>query len=90
MGTYFDQGPWRSSNTQGIRGQAGNYHRSIATYLNALLPAGFVIDETAEPHATPLLADQQPVYTQVPIFLGVRAVLPAPSVAAVANLVRLG
>ncbi|MDA8062583.1 MAG: hypothetical protein M0T80_09185 [Actinomycetota bacterium] len=47
--------------------------------LNALIHAGFVIDEIAEPKASPLPEDQQPVYTQVPIFLGVRATTPARS-----------
>ena len=78
VSTYFDEGLWRSSNPQGIRGRAGNYHRSIATYLNALIHAGFVIEEIAEPEATPLLEVQQPVYAQVPIFLGVRATKSAP------------
>ena len=51
-----------------------NYHRTLATYLNTLIQGGFTIEEISEPEATPLLADQQPVYTSVPIFLGVRAV----------------
>lgn len=72
--SYFHEGLWRSSNPQGIRGRAGNYHRTLATYLNTLIQGGFTIEEISEPEATPLLADQQPVYTSVPIFLGVRAV----------------
>ncbi len=76
---YFQEGLWRSSNPHGIRGRAGNYHRTLATYLNALSRAGFSIEEIAEPEATPLLADQQPVYTSVPIFLGVRAVTSTPA-----------
>jgi len=71
--TYFDEGLWRSSNPHGIRGRAGNYHRTLATYLNVLIRAGFTIEEIAEPHASPLLADQQPIYAHVPIFLGLRA-----------------
>jgi hypothetical protein len=40
----------------------------------ALIRGGFAIEELAEPTASPLLADQQPVYTRVPRCLGVRAV----------------
>ncbi len=70
---YFEDGFWRSGNPHGVRGRAGNHHRSLATYLNALIGAGLRIDAVAEPRATPLLASQQPVYTGVPIFLGLRA-----------------
>lgn len=77
--SYFHEGLWRSSNPQGIRGRAGNYHRTLATYLNTLIQGGFTIEEISEPEATPLLADQQPVYTSVPIFLGVRAVASTPA-----------
>lgn len=79
INTYFDEGFWRSSNRGGIRGRAGNYHRTISTYLNGLLQGGFAIEEIAEPAASPLLADQQPVYTRMPIFLGVRAVTSMPA-----------
>ena len=71
---YFDEGLWWPGNPHGIRGRAGNYHRTLATCFNALIRAGFAIEEMAEPEAGPLLADQQPVYSRVPIFLGVRAV----------------
>lgn len=51
--TYFDEGLWRSSNPHGIRGRAGNYHRTLATYLNVLIRAGFTIEEIAEPPCQP-------------------------------------
>jgi len=63
----------------GMRGRAGNYHCTLGAYLNTLIQAGFAIEEISEPEATPLLADQQPVYTSVPIFLGVRAVASTPA-----------
>lgn len=79
INTYFDEGFWRSSNRDGIRGRAGNYHRTLSTYLNDFIHGGFVIEEVAEPAASPLLADQQPVYARMPIFLGVRAVTSKPA-----------
>jgi SAM-dependent methyltransferase len=68
--SYFAEGFWRSGNPAGVRGRAGNHHRTIATYLNALIGTGFIIDKIAEPAASPLLLATQPVYGQVPIFLG--------------------
>jgi len=70
---YFDPEFWRSANPNGIRGRAGNYHRPLHVYLNALINAGFRLDAFTEPRASPLLAEQQPVYTNVPIFLAARA-----------------
>jgi ubiquinone/menaquinone biosynthesis C-methylase UbiE len=70
---YFEEGFWRSTNPTGVRGKAGNYHRMVSTYINTLLSAGFRIDRLAEPKASPLLATNQPVYSNVPIFLGIAA-----------------
>ena len=69
---YFDERFWRSTNPQGVR-RAGNHHRTLTTYLNALTETGFRITRVEEPRASRLLAEQQPEYTAVPIFLGVRA-----------------
>jgi ubiquinone/menaquinone biosynthesis C-methylase UbiE len=65
--TYLEEGFWRSANPNGIRGRAGNY-------LNTLIQAGFRLDEIEEPQASPLLADEQPIYAAVPIVLGLRAI----------------
>ncbi len=74
VSNYFDQVFWRSANPNGIRGRAGNYHRPLSVYLNSLVAAGFRLDATDEPQATPLLIEQQPVYKHVPIFFCARAV----------------
>ena len=52
-GCYFDEGWWTSSNhnPEGVRIRVGSSHRTISTYLNALLEAGFVLDGAAEPPA---------------------------------------
>jgi hypothetical protein len=69
---YFGERFWRSQNPHGVR-RAGNYHRTLATYLNSLLGAGFTIERVAEPAPAQLLADQQPEYVSLPIFWATRA-----------------
>jgi 2-polyprenyl-3-methyl-5-hydroxy-6-metoxy-1,4-benzoquinol methylase len=69
---YFDERFWRSSNPHGVR-RAGNHHRTLGTYLNGLVRADFVLDAVDEPRPTPRLADQQPLYAEVPIFFAARA-----------------
>jgi SAM-dependent methyltransferase len=71
---YFESEFWRSSNPNGIRGRAGNYHRPLSVYLNALIHAGLRLEASLEPPATPLLIAQQPVYQRVPLFFAGRAV----------------
>jgi SAM-dependent methyltransferase len=72
---YFNERFWRSTNPNGVR-RAGNYHRTLSTYLNALVHAGFVLDAVDEPRPSRLLAEQQPLYEQVPIFFGARVIRP--------------
>lgn len=78
VSSYFDEGFWRSANPDGIRGRAGSHHRTLSTYLSALVAAGLGIAAVDEPRASARLLAQQPVYQQLPIFLGVRAG-PSPS-----------
>ncbi len=70
---YFDERFWRSSNPNGVR-RAGNHHRTLSTYLNGLIRAGFVLDAVDEPKASNLLMNQQPLYGEVPIFFACRAI----------------
>jgi ubiquinone/menaquinone biosynthesis C-methylase UbiE len=70
---YLDPEFWRSSNPHGVRGRAGNFHRPISVYLNALLQSGFRLEAVEEPRPTELLLDQQPVYRDLPIFFATRA-----------------
>jgi hypothetical protein len=70
---YFDERFWRSSNPEGVR-RAGNHHRTLSTYVNALADNGFALQQVAEPVAAPRLAQQQPLYTEVPIFFAARAI----------------
>jgi ubiquinone/menaquinone biosynthesis C-methylase UbiE len=68
---YFDERFWRSANPQGVR-RAGNHHRTLATYLNALVRAGLSVEEVAEPVATGRLGAERPLYREVPMFLAAR------------------
>jgi SAM-dependent methyltransferase len=70
---YFEERFWRSTNPEGVR-RAGNHHRTLSTYLNGVVAAGFAIETVAEPRPQPLLAEQQPEYSSVPIFWATRAV----------------
>jgi SAM-dependent methyltransferase len=72
VNAYLDERFWRSSNPHGVR-RAGQDHRPLATYLNSLTAIGFRVEAVDEPRASPLLATEQPVYTEVPIFFGARA-----------------
>jgi len=47
--SYFQEGFWRSDNPNGVRGQVGANHRTLATYLNALASVGLLLEQTAEP-----------------------------------------
>jgi len=69
---YFEERFWRSSNPTGVR-RAGNHHRTLSTYLNALIRSGFALEAVEEPRAAPLLARQRPLYSEVPIFFACRA-----------------
>ena len=68
---YFRERFWRSTNPNGVR-RAGNHHRTLSTYLNSLVRAGFVISAVDEPKPSDLLVAQQPLYDEVPIFLAAR------------------
>lgn len=69
---YFEERFWRSTNPEGVR-RAGNYHRTLSTYINALSSSSFRIEVADEPYPDQLLAEQQPVYSNVPIFFAARA-----------------
>jgi 2-polyprenyl-3-methyl-5-hydroxy-6-metoxy-1,4-benzoquinol methylase len=51
--TYFDEGRWTSAdhNPDGVRLRVGSSHRTISTYVNTLVDAGFRIDRLVEPPA---------------------------------------
>jgi len=72
ISTYFVEGFWRSDNPEGVRGRVGAYHRTLSTYLNNLVRAGFQIERMIEPQATGATLERVPSYGVVPAFLLVR------------------
>jgi ubiquinone/menaquinone biosynthesis C-methylase UbiE len=69
---YLTEGFWRSPNPDGVR-RVGHWSRTLATYLNAFLAAGLTLERFAEPRAVGAYAQDQPVYAEVPVLLGIRA-----------------
>lgn len=70
---YFDEGFWRSTNPGGVRGQVGAYHWTLATYINALGDAGFVVERIEEPQFSGAAVERVPGYAVVPTVLLLRA-----------------
>lgn len=68
VGDYLSEGFWRSGNPQGVR-RAGNQHRQLSTYVNALIGAGFAITGLSEPVPDEALAASQPQRAALPPFL---------------------
>jgi SAM-dependent methyltransferase len=52
--SYFAEGWWTSSahNPDGVRIRVGSSHRTLSTYLNALIDPGFTVERLVEPPAS--------------------------------------
>lgn len=61
-GHYFDERRWNTGG-DGVRGRVGSNHRTLATYLNGTIEAGFDLEVVSEPPWTS--ADGEPM----PFFL---------------------
>lgn len=72
VNAYWAEGFWRSDRRPGPPDKVGAYHRTLATYANELVDAGFPIERVAEPRAVGSLAENRPIWTEVPAFLVVR------------------
>jgi 2-polyprenyl-3-methyl-5-hydroxy-6-metoxy-1,4-benzoquinol methylase len=71
---YFDEGQFVIAKAPGVRGKVGVYHRTLATYLNALNEAGLALERIAEPRATGGMAERIPGATEAPAILAARCV----------------
>ena len=69
---YFREIFWWSDNKNGVRGQVGAYHRTLATYLNTCVEAGLSLERFAEPQALDETAQRVPGYAEVPAVMAVR------------------
>jgi 2-polyprenyl-3-methyl-5-hydroxy-6-metoxy-1,4-benzoquinol methylase len=71
---YFSEGQFVIENAPGVRGKVGVYHRTLATYLDTLVQAGFIFERIDEPRATGEMARQIPGAAESPALLAVRCV----------------
>lgn len=76
VGDYFAEGFWRLAESQSVR-RAGNYHRTITTYVRTLIDHGFVLEVLAEPAPDVGVRTTNPHRVGLPPFLLVRAVVTA-------------
>jgi SAM-dependent methyltransferase len=72
VGDYLTEGFWRSTDPEGAS-RAGNQHRTLSTYLSALLAQGFALEAIAEPAPTEPVIAEQPLREGLPPFLVVTA-----------------
>jgi SAM-dependent methyltransferase len=68
---YASEGFWDSGG-DGVRGHMGAHHRTLSTYINDLLAAGFALERLDEPLAGGDAA-QKGLFAEVPTVLVVRA-----------------
>lgn len=78
IGDYLTEGFWRSREPSGVR-RAGNHHRTVSTYVMALIAAGFAIDTMAEPEPPQSVLAEQPHRAGLPPFLLMTATSTNPS-----------
>lgn len=71
-GDYFAEGLWRSAHPHSVR-RAGNYHRTISTYLTAVLDHGFALRSCGEPAPSDAVRAGVPHRLGLPPFLLVSA-----------------
>jgi hypothetical protein len=70
---YFDEGYWQSENPERLRGKVGDWHRTVSTYVNALIDTGFTIERVLEPRITGRSAELRPGREAFPNLLLIRA-----------------
>ncbi|MDO3401376.1 methyltransferase domain-containing protein [Mycolicibacterium neoaurum] len=73
VGDYMDQGFWRTTAPQSVH-RVGNHHRTIGTYVNALIDNGFQITSLAEPVPDELVRQGNPHRVGLPPFLLICAI----------------
>jgi ubiquinone/menaquinone biosynthesis C-methylase UbiE len=65
---YATEGYWESGG-DGVRGRMGSYHRTLSTYVNDLVDAGFAVDRLREP----VVDARGGLFAEVPMVLLVLA-----------------
>lgn len=72
--SYFNEGFYRAEEGGTLCKQVGAHHRTLATYLNSLIAAGFSITRIVEPQRMDVTETRNPGYSIVPLLLLVRGV----------------
>jgi hypothetical protein len=73
---YAREGHWKSTYAAGIRGRVGAQHRTVSTYINELLGAGFKLAHLVEPTLPAGVYDSifQQMTTEIPAVMLIEAV----------------
>ena len=74
VGDYLAEGLWRSPHPHSVR-RAGNHHRTISTYVTAVLGHGFVLRSLDEPAPSDEVRAEAPHRLGLPPFLVIGATL---------------
>lgn len=84
--SYFVEGHWRSDVRPGLPGKVGSYHRTLSTYVNALVDAKLEVMHLSEPQTSVGNADppslsglSRAVWGEVPTILVVKCRKPKQS-----------
>lgn len=72
IGSYFQEGFWRSKDPNGVRSRVGTHHRTLSTYVNLLIGSEFTIDWVTEPPASGKIAERVPGLQEIPALFGLR------------------
>lgn len=73
---YFNERFWRATDASQVR-RVGNYHRTLSTYVNALVCSGHTVQRILEPGPDSAIAQVAAGYRQVAIMLGVLSRVPS-------------
>ena len=69
---YFEEGFRQPENPSSVRSRAGAHYRTLSTYINTLLEAGFSLERLVEPQALPDVEPRFRGYREIPPALIVR------------------
>lgn len=72
VSSYLRETFWTGTRSDDVRSRQGEYHRTLATYLNGLVDAGFTLQRLIEPAAGGESARLYPGRAHIPPFLGAR------------------
>lgn len=69
ISSYFQEGFWKSTYAEGVRGKVGAHHRMLSTYINTLVQAGLTLDKILEPQAVTESPEALSRFQVIPAFM---------------------